>query len=534
MIKTKYILSVILLFSLLTLIQAIDFNSSILDPGQVHSTPGLKIGHDGTKHIVYSTGNSLIHINSKDDFNEKFVISDTFSDYNNVNIAIDSNEVIHVVFGTACGGTTYYVNSLNWSNVIPLQMNSCGETLDIDIDKNGRLIIVGQHAIPTGTYDIIIATSNDFNNFNYQRIEKIANQMSPRIALDSDNNIHLVYWDWSDGIGEYEGQPMALYKLRYRNSLDNFTVEENISIANQSHNGDIAVDSNNDIWVIYKSTLYNYIDGEALTYGDVILTDKDSSWAVTRITNESIFYMADRPASIAIDKNNAKHFTWNEWKNRSEENEYINVMYGKHNSPTVITLQDVSYEEQLGWASIDIDENDNPYIAANIHSLAEYFQTTEENQTENNFTNCSCCEELELLKTRVTILENKTNTLERFMNAVLSWSSDFLSYWTSPDKCTNNQMRCGGTGTQKCINYRWVNQVTCLNGCTNGVCNKENCSAIPQTYSCAYSNRYSKTNLFKCTYRQGTDTSCNPGKCQASSYLQYCGNGCDILTGKCK
>jgi hypothetical protein len=516
---------------LITFISAEQFNSTILDESQaIYSTPAVAIDSDGVKHIVYSLGDSLVYINSLDNFEDKIIISDSLGSYNNPVIAIDSG-VIYLAFGTTCGGSTYYTNSNDWNNLIELDMNSCDEDLDILIDDTETLFIAGQKDFGGNDYDIILASSTDFTNFNYQRIQKPARQVNPHIALDSGNNIHLVYYDWSDGIALEKGEMTGQYKTRYRNSIDNFVSEESISNANQSYGADIAIDSNDNVWVTYKSTEFSEVEGEPFTYGDIFLADRNSNWTSERITAESTFYLLNRPTSIIIDEINAKHFTWSEWKDVSQENESIYVMYGRHNSPTTTTLEDISFEEQLGWAAISIDSNGNPYIVANIHSLADYSLLEETPQLSLQ----DLQDQIDELNNSLLQLENRVSFLEEVINNMKIYFSDFWSYFLSEDKCLNSETQCLGNAVQQCVNHEWVDGNVCANGCTNGECNKEDCTTKPNEYFCL--GTYSKyTDYYGCKAGQGTATACNFGQC--SSYVRtgrYCGyNKCNPLNGLCK
>jgi len=548
---------------LLSFISAEQFNSSILDSGTVYSSPSVVVDSLGVKHIVYSKGDSLVYINSADNFSNEVLISNSLGTYNNPVIDMDSNGIIHLVFGTNCGGHNYYTNSNNWNSIIELDLTSCEEDIDLLVDENDKVIIAGQKEFGTNNNkDIMIVTSTDFSNFNYQRIQKPTHQMNPHIALDSNNNIHLVYYDWSDGIAMQDGEMTGQYKIRYRNSIDNYATEENISNANQSYGADIAIDSLNNIWVTYKSTELSWWTGEAFTYGDIFLADRNSNWTSERITSEPTFYLLNRPTSITISSDNAKHFTWSEWKDVWQENESIHVMYARHNSPTIVTLQDISFEEQLGWAVIVMDSEQNPYIVANIHSLAQYEAVVEAEDPflalQGQVNNLTI--KLIELENKYNQLESKTNLLETLLNALTSkvnslWASVFppkddcnsMSAFTcSGNSKVENKFKCAyGFGTDsscqvgKCVaSLNYKNKTTCSFGCnsTSLTCNPEpakiDCSIVLPTYTCSYG--YSVMTSFKCASGKGSDTSCYDGFCTkpVKQWLS-CPVGCNSSDGRC-
>lgn len=339
---------------------ASDFTGTLIDPATINTNPALAINQNtGTQHLVWSRGNELIYANSSDNFQNKRVVSNLYTNYSKPSIDLDSLGNVHIGFvAYDTSWRTFYTNSVDW---IPrrLNMGNADEDISLKLDRNNKLYIAGVRDVPGKDLDIIIASSTDYGNFNYLDISKSSHQFNPSIDIDSKNNVHLVYWDWSDGVSNGCGQ----YKTRYRSSLDNFVSEELISSAPQSYGANLDIDRNDNVWVSFKDSTYF---PESFDRGDVFLADKSSGWNKTRITPDSIDFMQDRPTDLCVNSL-SKYVVWSQVDFNSGE---VDIMYAD-SSLANLQVAGVGYNPGLGWAVID-SYNNKPYISANLNSLSNF------------------------------------------------------------------------------------------------------------------------------------------------------------------
>ena len=532
----------IFFFSFLVIpsISAITFNSTILDSSEkVYTSPALKIDSTGINHLVYSKQNELIYMTSFDKYLERKVISNDSSFYTNPVIDIDTNEVAHISFIAYKDGKwrQYYVNSNDWI-IKELDIGNGQEVISIKTDSKNKVYITGQKEIGDGEeMNIILASSTDYENFDYQTIHKSGHQLNPVIDIDSLDNIHLIYWDWSDGVKDGAG----LYKTRYRNSIDGFTDEETISDADQSYGADIKIDKSDNIWVAFKDSDKSYPD-MPFDSGTIYLANRSSKWAKQQIQDVTT-YIQERPLSLSISDDGIKHVSWSEmnWTPGEEfPKDKVLVMYGVVNSPVVVTLQDVGFLPDLGFVSIDTYDN-KPYLVANIHSLVDYslLQETptiddllkEINDLKQNITQ---------INERVTLLETLVDKIREFIEAtkIFPLFKEFWIWQESPKQCFVSDKQCVNNVSYSCSNYTWQVNQSCQWGCgANNQCASqpnENCLLKPSTFSCRYTYYSVEKDYNSCKSGYGNATSCKPGYCTHNSKWTRCSNGCNVDTGLCK
>ncbi|MFA5764447.1 MAG: hypothetical protein WC915_06585, partial [archaeon] len=313
--KKTLILFLFLSLFLIGSVLAEEFNQTIIDNTCV-SVPAM--AYDKVRnitHTVWSEGNVLIYSNSTSNLTEKTNISNNYTNYNNPVLRLDSNGMPHLAFNAYAGSPywkTFYTNSNGWI-IRDTGIGNNEEEIDLEIDHSDKLYIAGQKTnLNTGDdSNIHILSSTDFINFNDKEIVKPGIQINPKLAVSSNNNISLIFFDWSDGVINGVGQ----YKTRYRSSSDNFVSEQNISNATQSFGADISIDSDDEVWVSFKDTTYSE---QGFDKGDVFLAKKSDNWNKERVTSDSIDFMQDRPVSMAVGKNKVKHLVWTEWRNQTD------------------------------------------------------------------------------------------------------------------------------------------------------------------------------------------------------------------------
>ncbi len=315
-------------------------------PKKISSTPhysldpSIALDSKGNLHVVWSDtggGNEVFY--TKLDKDGEKIVDDTRLTFNpmhsfNPSIAVDSSDLIHVAFTDARDGNAeiYYT-----------RLDNEGNTLQDDFR----------------------VTRNKWVSF------------SPVIVVDSDENVHIV---WSDNREKYDVFNLYYTKLSKdgRKLVNDIKITENEghwsvepSIALDSHDNIhiIWVDNRNGLagggWDIFYKKLDNQgktiVDDLQLTYNtfwdlspSIALDPMDNihlAWAQNREDSWEIFYMklnnegnkmSERRLTfdptnsespyIAIDSNNNIHIVWTNWDQAWPTFNMIEIYYTKLNS----------------------------------------------------------------------------------------------------------------------------------------------------------------------------------------------------------
>ena len=217
-------------------------------------------------------------------------------------IASDSNNHIHVVWQddtpgnreifykqSTDGGATWTLQRLTWSS-----NTSAGP--DIAIDSNNHIHVVWHDYTP-GNYEIFYKKSTDGGaTWTLTRLTWNSSlSYNPAVAVDSNNHIHVVYYDSMPGNSE----------IFYKKSTDGgatWTLSRLTWNSESSLSPAIATDSNNYIHVIW---LDNNPGNYEIFYKQSI--DGGTSWNLTRLTWNSGY---SGSSAIASSSNNHIHVVW--------------------------------------------------------------------------------------------------------------------------------------------------------------------------------------------------------------------------------
>ncbi len=345
-----------------------------IDYGEVSGIPTTTVDNLGVQHLLWSKVTEVMYSNSADNFNNllPFGYVHGTRDFSNLAMTFDNNGNVHVAYNVYSISKekweTHYTNSTDW-NARFLEMGNSTENVDVKALSDGRVVVVGQR--PTGSQgmNLVLATSvpspegwwyppANYDTFDYRELNQSADQSNPRMVIDSKDNIHLAYRDWSDGNG----------KVKYRSSLDDFASEETISSAPQSYGHDMALDSNGNVWVSYKDTR-NIIDGsDSSQSADIFLADKESGWSSTRVTSLPISFKELRDTALTIDSFDNKIVAWDQL---SDDKSSVGVYYASTGNSLLKTFVDSSTNTNLGYLDIG-SYGSTIYLAANLHSLVNY------------------------------------------------------------------------------------------------------------------------------------------------------------------
>ena len=287
----------------------------IMDRLVYESYKDLAIDSNGIPHITFRSPNDLgrfdvVYTNlSNGHFNP---IENLTYDTNykwDTKIAIDSNDVIHVIYN-AYNGTLFspfnisYINtSTGWfgtpinvySNIFP------SWDLALAVDSNGKVHLAWK--MDFLLFSNIYYTNNTQGSFGPPvdiSADDSVNDSKPAIAMDSQDYAHVT---WVKG-----NNPSEIYYTRYNSSDGNFTIPINITGTPtwMETNPSICVDSNDVIHIAYEGT--------TATDSEIYYLKKsgDSFNSPINLTKNSY---DDFNTSITVDSSNNIHLVWETWIN---------------------------------------------------------------------------------------------------------------------------------------------------------------------------------------------------------------------------
>jgi parallel beta-helix repeat protein len=285
----------------------------LIGPGELGYNNVRNLGRtsDGALHCVYSRSDgsyTQIYYSCSSDGGETWTeeqITDAPHNHGLPSIAIDSNDDIHVVW-SHCQEPSYW-----------------GKTCTIQ-------------------YRVKKATT-------WQPIEDVITSYgsTPSIAIDSEDNIHLVlsgFWG-----GAYNCNDVKYMKR----TSSGWSSPEKVSTQCWACNPAIAVDNDDNIHVVYRNSPLpspsggiRYREKTASGWGSEVVIEPNDSDATT--------------PSIAIDSNNYVHIVW-QWKNPNKDEWAIKyVKFTDSWQPIEILEGPTSYPQ--GYPSISVDGNDNLHV----------------------------------------------------------------------------------------------------------------------------------------------------------------------------
>ena len=221
-------------------------------------------------------------------------------------IATDSSDNIHVTWYDYNPGNPeiFYKKStdggITWTTKRLTTNSTQSVAPDITIDSNDNIHLVWYNEETTGDYEIFYKKSTDGGTtwttkrltWNTEWSER------PYIATDSNDNIYVVWYDFSPG------NPEIFYKKSTDGGIT-WTTKRLTSSSSNSIFPEIAIDSKDNINVIYR----NDMPGNAEIYFKRS-TNGGSLWTTTRLTWNS---GASHGPTITTDSINNIHVAWFDW-----------------------------------------------------------------------------------------------------------------------------------------------------------------------------------------------------------------------------
>jgi hypothetical protein len=216
-------------------------------------------------------------------------------------ISIDRSDSIYVAWGNrrTRNFKVYYKKSIDggktWSVAKKLIWHSDYSWEAATAKDSNNNIHVVWHDRTSGNYEIYYMRATD-KGVTWSEPMRLTwskgNSMDPAIAIDSDNNIHIVWCD--DVSGNYE-----IYYKKNNAKGKNWTSANRLTWSSgDSYSPTLAIDSNNNIHVIW----YDNISGKSEIYYKKS-TDGGSTWTDTRRLTWTVG--ASSVSALAIDPNDS-------------------------------------------------------------------------------------------------------------------------------------------------------------------------------------------------------------------------------------
>jgi len=249
---------------------------------------------------------------------------------------------------------SYSDNGTSWTEekVSSVAATQLGSSIAIDSDDNLHLVWRGYGY---GDYTAKLQIVYCKRTTTWGSIESITNidafQYDPAVAIDADDNVHVT---WTGlGWGDYT----AKRQTQYRKRTSSWQTQEAITNidADQGFRSHVAIDSDNNIHVSWDGTGY----GDYTAKTQIVYRKRTSSWqTLEEVTNIDA---AQTIQNIAIDSDDNVHVVWYGlgWGDNTAN---YQVLYAKRTSSwstTALTNKDANQFS----CSIAIDLDDNIHVS---------------------------------------------------------------------------------------------------------------------------------------------------------------------------
>jgi hypothetical protein len=262
-------------------------------------------------------------------------------------VAVDPSNNIHVVWHDTTPGSAdiYYKKSTDggttWTTKRLTYNLGYSSRTAIAADSNSHIHVVWQDNIP-GKFEIFYKKSTTAGStWTTKRLTYTSNdQYYPAIAADSNNHLHVVWYDSSPG----------KFEIKYKKSTNGGTtwttkrLTYNPGLANSPA---IAIGSNDHLHVVW----YDSTPGNGEIYYKKS-TDSGTTWTTKRLTYNA--GNSDNPA-IAIDSNNRIHLVWDDSTSGNRE-----IYYKRStNGGATWTTKRLAFNSGESWISAIAVNSDN-------------------------------------------------------------------------------------------------------------------------------------------------------------------------------
>ena len=218
----------------------------------------------------------------------------------------------------------------------------------------------------------------DMNNGQWRPTEVVSTESTddsnnPAIAVDSQNNVHVVWHDFTDYDGS--GTDTDIFYKYYNQATASWTLTQVISTESTGGSAypSIAIDSHDNVHVVWQDTTDYQGSGIDVDVFYKYYDRATSSWTSTQVVSTESATNSDDPR-IAIDSNDNLHVVWYDFTDYGGSGSDPDIFYKifSQETSTWSVTQVVSSESTLAsnFPAITVDSNDNVHVA--WHDLTDY------------------------------------------------------------------------------------------------------------------------------------------------------------------
>ena len=185
---------------------------------------------------------------------------------------------------------------------------------------------------------------------------------NPSLAIDSSDNLHVVWPENSDNLGS--GDDADIFYIQWNSSASVWSTSEVVSTESTSDcwSSTLTTDSLGNVHVVWKD--YTNFSEAQSPYWSIAYKRWNSSnfsWSTTEVVNTGSTRYSDRPRIVSDSENNL-HVVWHEYGYISSED----ILYSQWNSssstwtPSIVTTTETSYSVS---PALTIDSTDVIHMA---------------------------------------------------------------------------------------------------------------------------------------------------------------------------
>lgn len=288
-------------------------------------------------HICYYDGGKLKYATNKSGiWLSETVVSRDVASYNRNSIALDSNGKVYISFYDASNKQVFYASNVSglWAEQVIDDVGEGGADTSLDIDSSNKLHLVYASILVGVKY-----ATNTSGTLQKYTIDSTSGAMfrSVSMALDSNNNVHIVYYS------------EQYYELKYVTNMNGTWNNKEIieSTDDVGWSCVIGIDSQKKAHIAYED-----IPNRNLKYA----TNATGSW-VKDIVDE----VGDvgRNPSLVVDLNNNVHVSYYDYTNKNLKYATKTSGSGGNNLPIVrnISVSGNTGRIKITYDLIDIDND---------------------------------------------------------------------------------------------------------------------------------------------------------------------------------